>query len=97
MTTKQALLQYLLSCPDQPLSGQALADKLGVSRMAVSKAAVFGQRCADRRCRAFCLGPAERYALPRAGAGVQHAAQLKPHGQGMGHGGGSPRLAGFGR
>ena len=38
MTTKQALLQYLLSCPDQPLSGQALADKLGVSRMAVSKA-----------------------------------------------------------
>lgn len=38
MTTKQALLQYLLSRPDQPLSGQALADKLGVSRMAVSKA-----------------------------------------------------------
>lgn len=38
MTTKQALLQYLLACPGQPLSGQALADKLGVSRMAVSKA-----------------------------------------------------------
>ena len=38
MTTKQALLQYLLSCPDQALSGQALADQLGVSRMAISKA-----------------------------------------------------------
>lgn len=39
MTTKQALLQELLSCPGESFSGQALADRLGISRMAVSKAA----------------------------------------------------------
>lgn len=38
MTTKQALLQYLLSNTETPLSGQVLANQLGVSRMAISKA-----------------------------------------------------------
>ena len=39
MTTKQALLELLLSAPGEDFSGQGLADRLGISRMAVSKAA----------------------------------------------------------
>lgn len=38
-STKQALLEALLQSPDADLSGQELADRLGISRMAVSKAA----------------------------------------------------------
>lgn len=61
MTTKQALLQYLLSCPGQPLSGQALADRLGVSRMAVSKACSKlqkqGWQIEAASGRGYCLRP----------------------------------------
>lgn len=39
MTTKQALLEELLANPGESFSGQVLADRLGISRMAVSKAA----------------------------------------------------------
>lgn len=38
-STQQALLQALASCGGRPLSGQALAQQLGVSRSAVWKAA----------------------------------------------------------
>ena len=43
-TTRQALLALLCEQPGQDISGQALADRLGVSRAAVHKAAAALQK-----------------------------------------------------
>ena len=102
-STKQALLQALSAAEGAYISGQQLAEALGVSRAAVHKAA---QAFSPGICVGFRPAPGlpagrRRPLLRRSGgplsrshSHLRHAAKLQPDGQAAGTGRCAPRHTG---
>mgnify|MGYP000556202312 CR=1 FL=1 len=105
-TTRQALLQALSAAEGAYISGQQLAQQLGVSRAAVHKAAAaltaqgYALEAASRRGYRLLGGDPLLHRggrpLPRPGAAVRHVGKHQPHRKAAGAGRHRPRHAGAG-
>ena len=89
-STKQALLQALSAAEGAYISGQQLAEALGVSRAAVHKAA----QALLAQGYALDSAPRRGYRLARSHPHLRHTAKLQPDGQAAGTGRRAPRYAG---